>query len=84
MFPPTRRCASGCDRTSGRLAHLWIVDAAGDGPSIGGALTELAAGPFKDKNVKALVNENDSTPRVEMLHTLIARAFEAAKARGTA
>ncbi len=60
--------------------NVWIVDTAGEAPLIGGALAELAAGPFKDKVVKVAVLSGEGGPRVEMLDALLKRAVDAAKA----
>ena len=61
---------------------LWIVDVAGASAAIGGALTELARGPFKDKTVKVAQRNADGTARIDTLDALIAAAKPAGQGAG--
>lgn len=52
-------------------AHLWIVDVAGDPRAIAGALADLAAARFRERQVKLVTSDEQGAPYVATLRELL-------------
>jgi hypothetical protein len=66
---PARK--SVCARTSGKPAHLWIIDVAGEQQVIAHALHTLVKAQFKKTPVRLAVQDAEGGARVEMLQSML-------------